>query len=312
MVSVASQEAKHTGALLIFKVVNARRKATRCALAEALSLLTHLGARELRNGPLGVQGGLFYLELPHESMNAAAELFPRLGYTASVEQVEFTDRRERGRGGDLPRWKGMPYALTTVYEVDQNLLREQAPDRREFLLPDGEGGVRSVKGYRGDGGKQRRRGLPVIDARLLVNLVFSEHGGRFLDPFAGAGGIVIEAVRSGYETFSVDVDPFVMHGLANLASHTVADARKLPFPGEHFDSIASEPPFDEEATAVLCQALPEMNRVLKPGGSVSLMTSDRQTEAALRAAEALSWQSRLCEYVDRKGSPVTVLSWRKP
>ena len=43
--------------------------------------------------------------------------------------------------------------------------REASPDRRPFLLPGPDGGVREVRGYRGD-----RRALPPTDARLTVNL----------------------------------------------------------------------------------------------------------------------------------------------
>ena len=304
-------ESDSQGEFLVFRLPNARRKAMRSAAAEATSLLAHLGAREAANGPLGNQVGLFYIELPRPLLEAAIRLIPRLGYTAAVDIVEFSDQRERGRRVELPRWKGRQYRLTPLYKSDHVLLREDAPDRREFILPAQEGGLRRVVGYRGDSRNLHRRGLPVVDARLLVNLVFAENRGRFLDPFAGVGGIIIEAARSGYETFSVDVDSFVMYGLHNLASHVVADAQRLPFQNASFDSIASEPPYDEASTQTICQAVSEMDRILKPGGSVALMVADHQTESVLLSAAAVSWQLRLREHIDRKGLPVTILSWRK-
>jgi 16S rRNA G966 N2-methylase RsmD len=305
-------ESEIQGELLIFRLPNARRKAIRSAVMEATTLLEPLGAKELSNGPFGVQGGLFYIELPRDVLKTAIDLIPRLGYTALVEKVKFADQREQSRISNLSRWKGRYYSLVPIYEADQAMLRDQAPDRREFLLPSAEGELRKVVGYRGDSGKLRRRGLPVIDSRLLVNLAFSGKGKRFLDPFAGAGGVVIEAVKSGYETYSIDVDPFVMYGLHSLALHSVADAHQLPFPNGYFESIGSEPPYDEEATEVLCQAIAEMDRVLKAGGSVALMVADHQVEPVLGSAAALSWRLRLHEHIDRKGLPVTALSWRKP
>jgi len=39
-----------------------------------------------------------------------------------------------------------------------------------------------------------------------VNLVAVEPGALFLDPFAGVGGLIIEALASGYEVMSADGD----------------------------------------------------------------------------------------------------------
>jgi 16S rRNA G966 N2-methylase RsmD len=305
-------ESDRQGEFLVFRLPNARRKAMRSAAAEATSLLAHLGAREAANGPFGNQVGLFYVEMPRTSLEAAVELIPRLGYTDAVELVEFANQRGRGKRAESPRWRGRPYTLVPVYQSDRESLRDDAPDRREFILPAEDGGLRRVIGYRGDSRDLHRRGLAVVDARLLVNLVFAENRGRFLDPFAGTGGIIIEAVKSGYETYSADVDPFVMYGLHNLASHAVADARRLPFRDACFNSIASEPPYDEASTQTICQAVGEMDRVLKPGCSAALMVADHQAESVLLSAATASWQLRLREHIDRKGLPVTVLSWQKP
>jgi tRNA (guanine10-N2)-dimethyltransferase len=140
------------------------------------------------------------------------------------------------------------------------------------LLETSSGNLRPVTGYRGDGGNLSRRGLPVPVARLLVNLVATEPGSLFLDPFAGVGGIIIEALANRYEVVSSDWDPVLQHGLSHPGSHHIAaDARHLPFPDETFDAIATEPPYREEATPLVVEALPELYRVLKKGRRLAML-----------------------------------------
>src|SRR5437763_14516768 len=74
--------------VLIFYLWPARRKACAVALAEALSLLSDLQARASNKGPLSEQGGLFWILLPSEKLEAARVRLPRLGYTAAVDWVE--------------------------------------------------------------------------------------------------------------------------------------------------------------------------------------------------------------------------------
>lgn len=299
--------------ILVFRQPNARRKATQVAAREALKLMASLGARQVTAGPFGDPRGLFYLEMPSAEVGAAVERMPLLGYTASVERVNIVDHAQGKKRGELARWRGKPYTLEVLYEVDAQELRQRAPDRREFLLPAPRGGVRKVVGYRGDGGELGKRGLPVLDARLLVNLAVAESPRRFLDPFAGAGGVIVEALQHGYAASSTDIDPTVMHGLRFLgARHAVADARALPFPEAAFDSIASEPPYDASATQVVCDALPEIDRVLSPAASVALLVAEIQSEAIAKDALRLGWIEELNEHIDRKGLPVTILNWRKP
>ena len=191
-------------------------------------------------------------------------------------------------------------------------MREGAPDRRTFLLKTSAGDVRPVTGYRGDGGELSRRGLSVPDARLLVNLVAAEPGALFLDPFAGVGGLIIEALASNYEVVSADWDPVLLHGLAHLgARHLVADARHLPFADETFDAIATEPPYHEEATPVVVEALDELYRVLKKGRRLATLCATSQAGALRQQAASLGLRAVLDAAIDRKGLDVVVLVWLK-
>ena len=304
--------------LLIFYLWPARSRARAVALAETLSLLRDLHARASEKGPLSEQGGLFWILLPAENLEAARVRLARSGYTAAVDWLEPVSepvghkKCVRGAAKDALQWHRRWYRRHRLFEEDPEVVREGAPDRRTFLLETSAGDVRPVAGYRGDGGELSRRGLSVPDARLLVNLVAVEPGALFLDPFAGVGGLIIEALASNYEVVSADWDPVVQHGLGHLgARHLVADARRLPFPDETFDAIATEPPYHEEATPVVVEALDELYRVLKKGRRLAMLCAASQADALRRQAAALGLRAVLDAAIDRKGLDVVVLVWLK-
>src|SRR5581483_3907002 len=174
--------------LLIFYLWPARCKARAVALAEALWLLRDLQVRISARGPCSEQGAAFWLLLASEDLEAARLRFSRAGYIAAVDWLEplFEEtkrsRRLRMPQRDTLQWHHRWYRRHRLFEEQPEVLREGAPDRRTFLLETAAGTLRPVTGYRGDGGKFSRRGLSVLDARLLVNLVATEAGSRFLDP----------------------------------------------------------------------------------------------------------------------------------
>jgi SAM-dependent methyltransferase len=210
------------------------------------------------------------------------------------------------------RWRSKPFQFVRLYEEDPECARENAPDRRVFLLEQSSGDVRPVRGYRGDGQALSRRGLPVYDARLLVNLTGARPGDRLLDPFAGIGGLVQEARASGCRVYSLDIDTSLRFGLAQFgAKHVVGDARALPFPENSMDAIATEPPYDDEALPAVVQSLGEMARVLRPDGRLTMLCTLAQAQALRPIAASLSLETWLDEDVDRKGLPCVLLAWRK-
>ena len=304
--------------LLIFYLWPARCKARTVALAEALCLLRDLHVRISEKGPLSEQGGAFWLVLASEELEAARIRLSRPGYIAAVDWLEPLSeatgrpRRMRNIPRDTLQWHHKWYRRHRLFEEHPESLREGAPDRRTFLLETSPGNLRPVTGYRGDGGNLSRRGLPALDARLLVNLVATEPGSRFLDPFAGVGGIVIEALANDYEVVSSDRDPVLRHGLSHLGvHHTVADARHLPFPDETFDAIATEPPYHKEATPLVVESLSELYRVLKKGRRLAMLCARSQRDVLLEQAASLGLRGVLDESIDRKGLDVVVLVWLK-
>src|SRR5262249_15028992 len=141
----------------------------------------------------------------------------------------YAHRIDRAEPGTPGRRRGPP-SLHVVWEDSAEEHRDSAPDRRRFFLRDVTGAIREARGYRGGSGRGERRALPVADARLLVNLARAGVDRVLLDPFAGAGGIVHEATRTGAVVFSADVDRALAPGLVAFGSrHLVASATALPF-----------------------------------------------------------------------------------
>ncbi len=288
---------------LIFRTRPARRKARATATAEALSVLSGLGVQAMPGGPLSEMPGVFWLSCPEQALEAARCRLPRLGYAQAVDLVEARVVGSTGQRGAV--------RLSRIYQEDEEVLRESASDRRPFALKIG-GEVRQVRGYRGDGGTLSRRGLPSYDARLLVNLARGPGTRRLLDPFAGAGGILVEARAGGLSVVSADNDPFVAHGLAAIAdAHFVADARALPLGPETVGAIATEPPYEAAADSAVISALAEMRRVLEPGSRVSLLAAARQADALRREAGAIGLDTVHAAAIYRKGTACAVFVWEK-
>lgn len=309
--------------LLICYIRRARNKAIVPAVAEALSLLRPFNPVASLSGPLADQKGVFWIGIESSLVEKCSHLFRRLGYTFAIDQV-IPLPIDEGRctndsvaeGENTVRWHGSYFRLQRLYQEDPRFMRNRAPDRRTFLLEDRLGEVVTIRGYRGNGCDPSRRGLSVADARMLVNLVtpgtVADEKHNFLDPFAGVGGIVIEAIDSGYTVFSLDNDPRLRHGLKHFgAHHVVGSAMRLPFATNTCSAIATEPPYHRRTKVVLLSTFVEMHRVLSLGGRLSMLVSPWQVESLLNEAAKVGMELFLASPVNRKGTPVAVLGWTK-
>ena len=298
---------------LVCHVRPSRRKAIDAAAMEMLCLLRDLGPNRLPGGPLSDKGGIFWIEIADTLLDRAENLFTRIGYTRAIDRLDLVAHIRRNSRGTI-RWRRRFYKVVRIYEENSRLIRDQSPDRREFVILDHKGQPKTVNGYRGDGTPLGRRGLPVCDARLLVNISRAPEPAqdRFLDPFVGTGGIALEALAAGYSVFTCDIDPAVSLGLRQLGfHHHVADARYLPFPGAAFGAVAGEPPYHEEFGSRVVKALWELDRVLSPGGTLVLYCSEHQAEPLKSEGKALGLSLIFESPVNRKGTACVILAWKK-
>src|SRR6266545_6000430 len=304
-------------AMLVLHLRASRRRARAAAIAEALGLLEDLEPAAPDGGPLSELRGTAWVTVPRRHLRPALARLDRLGYTRAVDLLEphGAETGEPPAGGAPPgqiRWRGRWWRAVRVHQADEAMLRQRAPDRRPFLLVCGDGQVREVTGYRGSGADGARRALPVPDARMLVNLTGPPRGGVLLDPFAGAGGIALEAAEAGWTVVTADLDPALRFGLAALGRlHLVADSRRLPLRTGSVDAVATEPPYHPEAGALLLEALPELARTLRPGGRLALLVTPGLAALARQASAAAGLAPALDTPVDRKGLDVVALTWSR-
>ncbi len=120
-------------------------------------------------------------------------------------------------------------------------------------------------------------------ARCLVNLSRARSKESFLDPFCGAGGILIEAGLIGCSLYGLDLDERVVSGVKkNLDFYgmdiyivMVGDARDIPL--ENIKAIATDPPYGISASTMgltledlYLESLLEMERILDKGSYITV------------------------------------------
>ena len=301
-------ELRESARVLVLQLHEARKKARAAAVAEVAALLEDVGCRPLRGGPLSDVSGIAWVAVNTTHVSELMERIAPLGYSSSVWLAVPGSEAGSDRNWSRARWKGTEYVLQPIYSESIAELQREAPDRRPFLLECGDGVVRRIVGYRGGRGPMEHRALPVLDARLLVNILGRPAGGLMLDPFAGAGSILLYGRRAGWRTVSVDIDRTLRYGLLEIAgNHVVGDAAQLPFRSSSLDAIATEPPYHPSAISIVIGAVEEASRVLRPRGRMSMLVSADQASVVRTAAQRSGFTIDIDIDVSRKGTAVTCL-----
>ena len=119
-------------------------------------------------------------------------------------------------------------------------------------------------------------------ARSIVNLSLVAEGERFLDPFCGTGGVLIEAGMVGATATGGDMDVFMVQGTRRNvpdAGLFLADAGNLPVKDASVDAVATDLPYGQSSSimatgleSLYTQSLEEIRRALKPGRRAVIVT----------------------------------------
>ncbi|MFX0169171.1 MAG: THUMP domain-containing protein [Candidatus Hodarchaeota archaeon] len=115
-------------------------------------------------------------------------------------------------------------------------------------------------------------------ARVMVNLSHATSGSRFLDPFCGTGGLLLEAADIGCVPIGLDIDPAILTGCGQNMQHyhftfngMLGDARAPPLRDRFVDAIATDPPYGRSSStkgskvvSLVQSSLTSLADVLKP------------------------------------------------
>ncbi|RLG78059.1 MAG: hypothetical protein DRO10_03490 [Thermoprotei archaeon] len=179
---------------------------------------------------------------------------------------------------DIIITEGLVIAGLRMFERDLSRLRERDPQRRPVYRP----------------------GTMIPEwCRLFVNLSRASpiRNPVFIDPFAGVGGLLIEACDMGMKAAGSDLNPEFVSGASKNLRHygcvdmvSVADACRMPF--VRADAVATDMPYGRLTRSegrgikdlVEC-FLKEVASVIKPGGYVVFaQKADVEVEDLVRGA----------------------------
>ncbi len=242
-----------------------------CVLEDGavLSFVRSLDLRRIMRGKRSfavrsrlIQGSRWYAH-PGELLKQVGEEVRSHGYRVDLEHPDHTFVL-------LGTAQAVLFA-SLLQVVEKHHFRETVPRSRPFFSP----GVI----------------MPKI-ARVLTNLSGVRENERFLDPFCGTGGIVIEASKLGAKSIGADAQEKMVRGARenaaffNLAADLFrSDAAHLSLKAACVDAVATDLPYGL-ASPVACvaeagasraqlyrEALVEVYRVLKPGRSAVIVSN---------------------------------------
>lgn len=143
-------------------------------------------------------------------------------------------------------------------------------------------------------------------ARALINLAGVAEGATLLDPFCGAGGILIEAAQLGIQPIGSDSDPEMVEGArenlihygASAALH-VCDVGSIGDVVGPVETIVTDPPYGraagtqgEAVASLLERAFATFAQVLPPRGRLAIALPRREYIAlGRRSFRLLQWHA---------------------
>lgn len=300
--------------VLVCSVRPSRSKAKELAAAELFFALNHIGCIYILNGPMGNIKGLISFFIRKTDKGELKEILKNIGYCNKFSVLDFSSCSGYVPDKRNQTWKGMEFDVLPLHEQSENTYEAQSSHNREFSILAGDGTIKSVRGYRGDGSITGRRALPVEDARLMVNLAVSSDTRVLMDAFAGSGGILYQAryIAPSLFLISSDIDPDLEPGLQEYADrHYSMDARRVKIKDMKIDAIVTEAPFSKGETETVAQVLSNLCSCLNENGRVVLMCSAGQFGRLKSRMEAMNLYCLMDEQVDRKGTQVVVSVWHK-
>jgi len=145
-------------------------------------------------------------------------------------------REGRGKTAYIIKWLSRPLVYLPLLELRRDRFKPRSPERRIYFISSS---------------------LNPPTALLLVNASLSRNSENLLDPFAGAGGVLIEAALRGLYVVGVELDYRHIRGalrnikqyeLSSLVDLVLADSTRAPFRRRSFDAIATDPPYGRYAS----------------------------------------------------------------
>jgi len=304
--------------VILCKIRSSRIKAKQIAVLEMLFLQFDNEILFVKNGPLGDIKGLISFLCPAKNLVSFKERLKFSGYFYTFYLLDFdnfTQKNIPGLNSINPMiWKGKRFSVTVLFNMDNKIFTDQAPNNRVFKIIDTNNEIKDIRGYRGDGSDTGKRALPVEDARCMVNLSQPCKNKRMIDPFAGAGGIIFlfkYIVPEGIMT-SIDIDPILKPGLESYGStHYVMNSGDASFPENSFDSVITEVPFSENAETDIIKTLKKIDAGISKNGVYIIMCNIDQSAFIQQTMEELKNFQVFSHEIDRKGINVEIQIWHK-
>lgn len=282
----------------------ARSKAKKLANQELHSIFKPIGGYLAKGGPLSEQKAKSWIVFPSKNLQEAYQEAQKLGYSQKIQLLQPSLK-------STIIWKKKNYELQDWWEQDAQEIRKKSPDKRTFYLKTLSGQIKKIPGYRGDGTPTGRRGLPVIDARLMVNIAEILPQEICLDPFAGVGGILIAAKNSNLKIWSCDIDPGLKPGLEKISNkHIISDSSKLPYKDESVQAVVTEVPFQITNKSTIISWLASMARIVQKNRKIVLMAGPNQ-QKIFSQISLTELNLDFCHSLKRKKINTVIYRWTK-